>query len=137
MDPSRLVEVGGAAVVGALTKAAAEPALTAGVNVWAWLKGKLSSSDAEFAASVEADPGKPSAITKVQALLLDVLHDDNGAADELQSLLGGNVGAFAVAQTINISGVRNNVTQISGSGNIISIEGHAIGVAPDRPWPRG
>jgi hypothetical protein len=60
VDTEKLIQASAAAAVGALTKAAAEPALSAGRAVWDWLKGKLGGTDAAVAAEVEPRrPGPP------------------------------------------------------------------------------
>lgn len=120
MDTDKLIQAAVAAIVGALTKAAAEPALAAGGKAWAWLKGRLAGADAATAASVEAAPDKPSAPDKVTALLKDVLHGDPAAVEELRRLLDASGGLPAITQTANFTGNRNIVNQVAGSGNIIT-----------------
>ena len=121
MEMEKLIGAAAAAVVGALTKAAAEPALAAGQKVWAWLKGKVSGEDARTAAAVEADPAKPSAATKVTALLQDLLHGNPAAAEELRRLLDGAGGVQAIAQTANVTGNSNVVGQLAGTGNTMNV----------------
>ncbi len=136
MDSSRLVEVAAGAAVGALTKAAAEPALSAGRKVWDWAKARVAGTQATIATALEQTPEDPGTPDQIAGLLKSILARDPAAAAELQALLGGGGGAFAVAQTANVRGTGHSVAQVSGSGNII-VGGRPIGVAPDRPWPRG
>ncbi len=112
-----LVKVAAGAAIGALTKAAAEPALTAGHKVWDWLKGKLSGDDQKTAATIEAEPTKPSASPKVTALLQDLLHGNAAAVDELRQLLDAHGGVQAITQTANSMGDRNKVAQVAGNHN--------------------
>ena len=113
----KLVEAAAGAAIGALTKAAAEPALSAGRKVWDWLKGKLSGDDERIAALVEAEPSRPSAPTKVTALLQDLLHGDAAAVEELRRLLGEQGGVQAITQTANFKGSGNKVAQTAGDNN--------------------
>jgi hypothetical protein len=112
-----LVEAAAGAAIGALTKVAAEPALTAGRKVWDWLKGKLSGDDQKTAAAVEAEPTKPSASTKVTALLQDLLHGNIAAVDELRRLLDAQGGIQAITQTASFTGDSNKVAQVAGNNN--------------------
>jgi hypothetical protein len=121
MDTEKLVAAAVAAVVGTLTKAAAEPLVAAGGKVWAWIKGKVSGRDAETVAAVEAEPQKPSAKTKVTALLQDLLHDNPAAAKELADLLGGEASIQAITQIANVTGHGNVTTQIGGTGNTTTV----------------
>ena len=116
-----LIKVATEAAIGALTKAAAEPALAAGHNVWAWIKGIVSGEDARVLAAVEKDPAKLSATTKVTAILQDALNENPQAVKHLQELLNASGGMEAVTQTANVSGQSNKVGQVSGSGNTVQI----------------
>ncbi|MEH3064683.1 MAG: hypothetical protein PGN33_18725 [Methylobacterium radiotolerans] len=119
LDSEKLVQAAAAAVIGALTKVAAEPALSAGAKVWGWLKGQLGGTNASVAADVEAEPARPSSASKVNGLLQDLLHDEPGRMKELQQLLDEGGGSQAIAQTANASG-GSVVAQIVGSGNSVS-----------------
>jgi len=121
MDSETLIDAAATAVVGALTKAAAEPALAAGRKVWDWVKGKAAGTDAATVAAVEADPAKPSARSRVAALLQDALHGNAQAAAELQTLLDQAGGVQAITQTANVHGDNNRVAQVAGSGNKVRI----------------
>jgi len=123
MDTDKLIQAAAGAAIGALTKAAAEPALAAGRKVWDWLKGRLTGAGAATAAAVEADPAKPSAPDKVTALLKDALHGNATAAEELRRLLDAHGGVQAITQTANFQGNQNVVAQIAGSGNTVNAGG--------------
>ncbi len=116
-----LVETATNAAVGALTKAAVEPALAAGRKVWDWLRGRVAGDDARTVAAIEADPAKPSAPTKITALLQDLLHDNPDAIAQLRALLEGAGGLQAINQTANITGDNNKVAQVAGTGNKVRI----------------
>ena len=117
----KLIEAAASAAIGALTKAAAEPALSAGRKVWDWLKGKLAGDDARTAAAVEDEPSKPSAATKVTAMLQDVLDDNPQAVEELRHLLDAQGGVQTISQTANFTGNNNKVAQTAGNNNKIRI----------------
>lgn len=119
MDIEKLVAAAVAAVVGALTKAAAEPLVAAGGKAWTWLKGKVPGAEAATIAAIEADPAKPSARNRIAALLQDVLHENPAAAKELAELLGGEAGVQIINQTATVTGDGNITSQIAGSGNAI------------------
>ncbi|MBK1657779.1 hypothetical protein [Paracraurococcus ruber] len=119
MDTDKLIQAAVGAAIGTLTKAAADPILTKGREVWDWIKRRATGADAEMAKAVEAEPGKPSAPVKVTALLQDLLHDNPAAIAELRQLLGAAEKSGAVTQTANFQGDRNEVNQVAGSGNII------------------
>ena len=121
VDTDQLVQAAAAAAVGALTKAAAEPALSAGRAVWDWLKAKLGGTAAAVAAEVEAGPARPSAAPKVTGLLQDLLHDRPDLAEELRRLLDACGGSRSVKQTANVSGSNSAVGQVAGSGNTVRI----------------
>lgn len=117
MDTDKLIAAAVTAVVGTLTKSAAEPILAAGGKAWSWLKEKLTGNAAATAAEVEADPSKPSARSKLTGLLQDLLHDDPAAVKELTALLGGEGGVQTITQTANVTGNNSIVQQLAGSGN--------------------
>jgi hypothetical protein len=108
------------AAIGALTKSAVEPALTAGFKVWGWLKHKLNGDNAKTAEIIEADPSKASARTKATALLQDVLEGNAESAEELKQLLKAEGGVEAITQSANVHGDFNKLVQATGS-NTISI----------------
>jgi len=117
----KLMEAAATAAIGALTKAAAEPALTAGRKVWDWLRGKLTDNAAATAADVDADPGKASARTKVTGLLQDVLEGNPDAAAELRKLLDDSGGIQAITQSLTVTGNANKVAQVAGDKNKVRI----------------
>ncbi|WP_426960226.1 tetratricopeptide repeat protein [Muricoccus radiodurans] len=117
---SKLVEIALGAVVGTLTKAAAEPALSAGRKVWDWAKTKLTGPQATMATALEQAPEDPGTPDGISSLLKSILHRDPAAVEELKKLLGGDAGITTVTQTANVSGVSNTVAQISGSGNTVT-----------------
>ena len=116
-----LVEAAASAAIGALTKAAAEPALTAGRKVWGWLKGKLTGNAVATAADVDAVPSKASARSKVTGLLQDVLEGNPDAAAELRELLDESGGVQAITQTANVTGDNNTFAQVAGDRNKVRI----------------
>jgi hypothetical protein len=116
----KLIEAAVAAVAGALVKAAAEPALSAGRKVWDWLKGRLSGGDAEAAKAIEAAPDRPSAPDKIRGLLKDVLYGDPAAGEALRALLTEAGVLPAVTQTATVTGDHGRVVQIGGSGNQVT-----------------
>jgi hypothetical protein len=131
MTPDDLVKAAATAAVGALTKAALEPALAGGRKVWDWLKAKLTGPQAAMAAAVEQDPADPGAADAVSGLLKSLLHRDPGALAELRALLG-EAGVTATVQVATASGAGSKVTQISGSGNAVSYGGAAHATGPRR-----
>jgi hypothetical protein len=114
-----LVKAATSAAVGALTKAAIEPALSGGRQVWDWIKTKISGDEARTASAIEATPDKPSTASKVAALLQDLLHENPTAAEELKALLNKHGGVQAITQTANVSGKNAKVTQIAGNNNTV------------------
>jgi hypothetical protein len=116
-----LVKAAATAIVGALTKAAVDPALAAGRQAWDWLKGKLAPHDAQTAVAVEADPAKPWVGGDVTGLLQRALHADPAAEAELRKLLQAHGGLTAVTQTANPQGDQNKIIQQSGPGNTARI----------------
>lgn len=120
VDTDDLIKAATGAAIGALTKAAAEPALGAGRRVWDWIKEKLGGKDAAMVAEVEADPSKRSAPTKVTAMLQDLLNTDRALAGELLRILEES-GVQAIAQTANVHGDNNTTAQTAGSGNAVNI----------------
>ncbi|TPG53418.1 hypothetical protein EAH89_16875 [Roseomonas nepalensis] len=52
----RLNEIALGAIVGSLTKEAAEPAMSAGRKVWDWAKAKLTGPEAAIAMALEEAP---------------------------------------------------------------------------------
>jgi hypothetical protein len=116
-----LIDTAATAAVGALTKAAAEPALAAGRAVWTWITGKATGEDAATVAAIEAAPAKPSARTKVTALLQDALHDNPQAAADLQGLLDKAGGVQAITQTANVTGDGNKLANIAGAVNTVTM----------------
>lgn len=118
MDPQTLAAVAVAAIVSSLTRAATESAVAAGGKVWAWLKGKLTGSEAETAAAIEAAPGKASAKPKIEALLQDTLEGRPDLLKELEALLRDSGVSSAVTQTA--IGNTGTTTQIAGDGNKIT-----------------
>jgi hypothetical protein len=119
MESSDLIKAAATTVIGALTKAALEPAVGAGAQLWAWLKARLAGPQAAVAAAVEAAPDDPGAADTVSGLLKSVLHRDPAAMEELRALLGA-AGISGTVQVAHASGAGIQVTQIAGSGNAVS-----------------
>ena len=123
METDKMIDTAVGAVIGALTRAAAEPALAAGGRIWAWLKQEISGDDANAAAAIEADAARPSAPTKVKALLQNLLHAQPALAQELDRMLAEAGGRDAITQSANVHGNRNIVAQTAGTNNRVRIGG--------------
>ena len=121
IDTNELTNAAAGAVIGALTQAAAEPALAAGRRVWDWLKQKLGGQHTATVAEVEAEPSKRSAPTKITAMLQDLLEANPSLAGELCRILEERGGVQAIAQTANVHGGSNTTVQTAGSGNAVTI----------------
>ena len=121
MDSDGLTKAAAAAAIGALTKAAAEPALAAGRRVWDWLKQKRGGEGGAVVAEVEADPSKRSAPAKVTAMLQDLLDAEPALAGELRRILDEGGGVQAITQSANVQGDNNTTAQAAGTGNTVSI----------------
>ena len=117
MGTDELIKAAAGAAVGALTKAAAEPALTAGRRVWDWLKQRLASKDAAAITRVEANPTRRSAETQVIVMLQDLLEADPALAGELRRMLDEGGGVQAINQTANVPGDGNTTVQVAGRDN--------------------
>ena len=120
MDTDELIKAAAGAAIGALTKAAAEPALAAGRRVWDWLKQNLGSKDQATVAEVEADLSKRSAPAKVTALLQDLLDADPALASELRRIFEEGGGVQAITQAADVQGNNNTTVQTAGSGNTVT-----------------
>ena len=116
----KLIEAAVSAVAGALVKAAAEPALSAGRKVWDWLKERLSGGDAEAAKAIEAAPDRPSAPDRIRGLLKDALYGDPAAGEALRALLTEGGLLPAVTQGAAVSGDHARIVQIGGSDNQVT-----------------
>lgn len=127
---SKLIEIALGAIVGSLTKAAAEPAMSAGRKVWDWVKAKLTGPQAAIATALEEAPKDPGTPDGISGLLKTILHRDPSAAEELKKMLGGEAGIAMVTQTMNVSGTGNTSAQISGNNNKV-VGGRVSGGNPD------
>ncbi len=122
MIPEALVAEAVKAAIGALTKEAVGPALAAGGRVWAWVKGKLTGTEAQASVTaVEADPTKASARHKLFGALLELLEVHPGLANELDQALRESGYREAVAQTATVTGNQNTTAQMAGQGNTLNI----------------
>jgi hypothetical protein len=103
--------------VAALGKGAAT---AAGKSVWNWVKGKMTTETGKLAIKdLESGPDDIANQMAVQAALIKLLRSEPSALSELTQLLD-KVGTTSATLSVLVTGDRNNVGQVAGSG-IVSI----------------
>lgn len=125
MEPATLAATALAAAlpyVAAIGKEAAKSAAgAAGKSIWEWVKGKLTSeAGKEALQDLEKGPEDSDNRKAAEAALSKLLKSNPATLSELAQLLE-TAGAASTAQTANVVGDENIVTQAAGSGISVSV----------------